>query len=86
MLAIEKENPKRLKGVLLPPRAYARPDLDKTRLGELIDLISTIARLGELRPARSKVYSGAGVYEVFFGPVCQRRKARAAASSTRLSR
>jgi type I restriction enzyme M protein len=31
MLAIEKENPKRLKGVL--PSGYARPDLDKTRLG-----------------------------------------------------
>ena len=40
MVAIEKENPQ-LKGVL--PKSYARPDLDKQRLGELIDLIGTIA-------------------------------------------
>jgi len=39
MVAIEKENPK-LKGVL--PKNYARPVLDKRRLGELIDLIGTI--------------------------------------------
>src|SRR3954469_9519089 len=39
MEAIEKENPS-LKGVL--PKDYARPSLDKTRLGELIDLIGTI--------------------------------------------
>lgn len=37
MIAIEKENPS-LKGVL--PKNYARPDLDKTRLGELIDVLS----------------------------------------------
>lgn len=36
---IERENP-RIKGIL--PKNYARPDLDKTRLGELIDLIGTI--------------------------------------------
>jgi type I restriction enzyme M protein len=36
---IERDNP-RLKGVL--PRDYARPGLDKQRLGELIDLIGTI--------------------------------------------
>lgn len=40
MEAIEKEN-LRLKGIL--PRNYGRPDLDKTRLGELIDLIGTIS-------------------------------------------
>src|SRR5687767_11548023 len=40
MLAIEKDNAGALKGVL--PKSYARPDLDKTRLGELIDLIGTI--------------------------------------------
>lgn len=34
MIAIEKENPS-LKGVL--PKDYARPSLDKTRLGELIE-------------------------------------------------
>jgi type I restriction enzyme M protein len=37
MLAIEKENAS-LKGVL--PKNYGRPELDKTRLGELIDLFS----------------------------------------------
>jgi type I restriction enzyme M protein len=40
MVAIERDNP-RLKGVL--PKDYARPGLDKQRLGELIDLIATIA-------------------------------------------
>lgn len=40
MVAIERDNP-RLKGVL--PKEYARPGLDKHRLGELIDLIATIA-------------------------------------------
>jgi type I restriction enzyme M protein len=39
MAAIERDNP-RLKGVL--PKDYARPALDKHRLGELIDLIATI--------------------------------------------
>jgi len=40
MVAIERDNA-RLKGVL--PKYYVRPGLDKHRLGELIDLISTIA-------------------------------------------
>ena len=39
MVAIERNNPP-LKGVL--PKDYARPGLDKHRLGELIDLIATI--------------------------------------------
>ncbi|MEQ9167457.1 MAG: class I SAM-dependent DNA methyltransferase [Fulvivirga sp.] len=39
MDAIEKDNPS-LKGVL--PKDYARPALDKQRLGELIDLIGSI--------------------------------------------
>jgi len=39
MAAIERDNPK-LRGVL--PRDYARPALDKQRLGELIDLISGV--------------------------------------------
>ena len=39
MAGIERDNPS-LKGVL--PRDYARPALDKTRLGQLIDLISNI--------------------------------------------
>ncbi len=49
MVAIERDNP-RLKGVL--PKDYARPALDKHRLGELIDLIATITLTcsGGLRP------------------------------------
>jgi type I restriction enzyme M protein len=40
MVALERDNI-RLKGVL--PKDYARPGLDKHRLGELIDLIATIS-------------------------------------------
>ena len=40
MVALERDN-LRLKGVL--PKDYARPALDKHRLGELIDLIGTIS-------------------------------------------
>lgn len=61
MVAIEKENPT-LKGVLT--KDYARPSLDKARLGELIDLISTIG-LGT-EEARSKDILGR-VYEYFLG-------------------
>jgi type I restriction enzyme M protein len=49
MVAIEKENPS-LKGVL--SKDYARPSLDKQRLGELIDLVGTIG-LGD-KESRSK--------------------------------
>ncbi len=59
MVAIEKENPQ-LKGVL--PKDYARPALDKQRLGELIDLIGTIG-LGDAEN-RSKDILGR-VYEYF---------------------
>ena len=59
MITIEQENP-RLKGVL--PKNYARPGLDKQRLGELIDLIGTIG-LGE-KTNRSKDILGR-VYEYF---------------------
>ena len=59
MVAIERDNP-RLKGVL--PKDYARPALDKHRLGELIDLIGTIG-LGD-RESRSKDILGR-VYEYF---------------------
>jgi len=41
MAGIERDNPA-LKGVL--PKDYARPALDKQRLGQLIDMISNIAR------------------------------------------
>ena len=43
MDSIEKDNPT-LKGVL--PKEYARPALDKQRLGELIDLIGSITLSG----------------------------------------
>jgi type I restriction enzyme M protein len=59
MDAIERDNPS-LKGVL--PKQYARPSLDKQRLGELIDLIGTIG-LGD-RENRSKDILGR-VYEYF---------------------
>ena len=59
MEAIEREN-STLKGVL--PKDYARPGLDKQRLGELIDLFSNIG-LGE-KADRSKDMLGR-VYEYF---------------------
>lgn len=61
MEAIERENPS-LKGVL--PKDYARPSLDKERLGELIDLIGTIG-LGD-GESRGKDILGR-VYEYFLG-------------------
>ncbi len=61
MVAIERDNP-RLKGVL--PKDYARPALDKHRLGELIDLIGTIG-LGD-RENRARDILGR-VYEYFLG-------------------
>jgi type I restriction enzyme M protein len=61
MDAIEHDNA-RLKGVL--PKDYARPSLDKRRLGELIDLIGTIS-LGDAEN-RSKDIIGR-VYEYFLG-------------------
>jgi type I restriction enzyme M protein len=61
MVAIERDNP-RLKGVL--PKDFARPALDKHRLGELIDLVGTIG-LGDAEN-RSKDILGR-VYEYFLG-------------------
>jgi type I restriction enzyme M protein len=61
MDAIERENPS-LKGVL--PRDYARPTLDKRRLGELIDLIGTVALGEEDNKARDVL---GRVYEYFLG-------------------
>jgi len=60
MEALERDNPKALKGVL--PKDYARPALDKQRLGQLIDLISNIRVGGE--DARSRDVLGR-VYEYF---------------------
>ncbi len=59
MVAIERDNPS-LKGVL--PKDYARPGLDKQRLGQLIDLFSNIG-LGD-KENRSKDILGR-VYEYF---------------------
>lgn len=59
MILIEKENPT-LKGVL--DKRYARPELDKRRLGELIDLISII----KLHKNGEKDLLGR-VYEYFLG-------------------
>ncbi|MBC7232149.1 MAG: N-6 DNA methylase [Chloroflexi bacterium] len=59
MAGIERDNPA-LKGVL--PKDYARPALDKTRLGQLIDLISNI-QVGD-EASRAKDVLGR-VYEYF---------------------
>ena len=59
MAAVERDNPT-LKDVL--PKDYARPSLDKTRLGQLIDLIANV-RVGDAE-ARSKDALGR-VYEYF---------------------
>jgi type I restriction enzyme M protein len=59
MILIEKENTS-LKGVL--DKRYARPEIDKRRLGELIDLISTI----KLHDSGEKDLLGR-VYEYFLG-------------------
>ncbi|MCW3989967.1 MAG: type I restriction-modification system subunit M [Candidatus Bathyarchaeota archaeon] len=61
MDAIERDNPK-LRGVL--PRNYARPELDKQRLGELIDLISGIS-FGKSREHGLDLLGR--VYEYFIG-------------------
>ena len=60
MIAIEREN-KSLKGVL--PKNCARPELDKTKLGELIDLFSL--NLGS-KEAKAQDILGR-VYEYFLG-------------------
>ena len=61
MTAVERDNPK-LKGVL--PKNYAREQIDKTRLGELIDLFASIG-LGDAEN-RAKDMLGR-VYEYFLG-------------------
>jgi len=59
MAGIERDNPQ-LKGVL--PKDYARPALDKQRLGQLVDLMSNI-RVGDAE-SRSRDMLGR-VYEYF---------------------
>lgn len=61
MDAIEKENPS-LKGVL--PKDYARPALDKKRLGELVDLIGNV---GFNQKGHSSKDLLGRVYEYFLG-------------------
>ena len=67
MVAIERDNP-RLKGIL--PKDYARPALDKNRLGELIDLIGGIqlaaSQSDEARNKQHRSFDLLGrVYEYF---------------------
>jgi type I restriction enzyme M protein len=59
MVAIERDNPS-LKGVL--PKDYARPGLDKQRLGQLINLVSDIGLGSEEDRARDTL---GRVYEYF---------------------
>ncbi len=61
MDAIEKENPS-LKGVL--PKVYARPNLDLTSLGELIDMIGNID-LGDAKSRNADILGH--VFEYFLG-------------------
>jgi len=61
MIAIEKDNPN-VRGVL--SKNYARPDLDKTKLGGIIDLMSSI-EMGD-KESKSKDMLGR-IYEYFLG-------------------
>ena len=55
MAAIERDNPS-LKGVL--PKDYARPGLDKQRLGQIINLVSDIALGSAADRARDTLGAG----------------------------
>ena len=59
MIAIERDNPA-LKGVLL--KEYARPALDKTRLGQVVDMVSNI-KVGGAEARATDVLGN--VYEYF---------------------
>jgi type I restriction enzyme M protein len=78
MTGIERDNAS-LKAVL--PKDYARPALDKQRLGQLIDLISNI-RIGDA-DSRSKDVLGR-IYEYFLSQFAS-AEGKKAASSTRLA-
>jgi type I restriction enzyme M protein len=65
MVAIERDN-LRLKGVL--PKDYARPGLDKHRLGELIDLIGSI-ELAERAPSPQPSPNGRGSEDQIVSPL-----------------
>ena len=80
MVAIERDNP-RLKGVL--PKDYARPGLDKQRLGELIDVIApsnSPPPAKAKRPIALSICSAA--YTSISSPASPAPRARTAASST----
>ena len=77
MDGIERDNPA-LKDVL--PKNYARPALDKERLGRLIDMISNI-RVGD-EEARSKDVLGR-VYEYFLSQFASAEGKKAASSTPR---
>lgn len=66
MAAVERDNPS-LKGVL--PKDYARPALDKQRLGQLIDLVTNIDLGGGDHHARDTL---GRVYEYFLGQFASR--------------
>ena len=70
-----------LKGVL--PKNYARPTLNKTMLGELIDLISNIGMHDGTRPGAGPARPGLRIFPRPASPV---PRASAAASSTRRAR
>ncbi len=61
MIAIEKDNPT-LKGVL--PKRFARPDLNKQRLGEIVDIFSSLG-LGDKESKAQDILGR--VYEYFIG-------------------
>ena len=77
MVAIERDNPS-LKNVL--PKDYARPGLDKQRLGQLIDLITNLG-LGD-EESRSKDILGR-VYEYFLSQFASAEGKREASSIRR---
>ena len=77
MAAIERDNPV-LKEVL--PRDYARPALDKRRLGQLIDLVTNI-QVGD-EDARSRDVLGR-VYEYFLSQFASAEGKKAASSTPR---
>ena len=77
MTAIERDNPA-LKDVL--PRDYARPALDKTRLGQVVDLVSNI-KVGGSEAHATDVLGN--VYEYFLEQFPWPRAARAASSTPR---
>ena len=76
MVAIERDNPA-LKEVL--PKNYARPALDKTRLGQVVDMVSNI-KVGGAEARATDVLGN--VYEYFLEQFASGRGQRRAASST----